>query len=509
MSDFSNVAEIALAVLKANASVATLVLAGIIATYAGIWDKQGISDLGKLVFHMSMPALVFGKVLDEISVAVLQELWMLPVACFLHIMSAYVVMTALNFVFRLEEADGKAALAATMFGNCGSLAIAVISALCASDPLMTEMGGQAACSARGVSYCAIYVIAWNILLWGLGDALLFPDSPGADPHAPAVKDEKKEALQEPMVEKKPRCSVMDNSGHELARVVTHGNLDDHESGKPMKASFVASKKAFRQKSSIVVRKDGVEKEHEAVEIKLTKEALKIVESRIPAVGGLYQSSVLEDKPSRLTTHVWQPIVAFCKKLIASPPIQAATLALALGLYAPLKAVFVGKDAPLGFILVASNQMGNAQVPASMVMLSGSGTLRYLQKIKDEATKELKEQLGEDVEVTTFDFSFIAKVFILFGRLVIMPFVGYFWWWLFVSQGWWPGDPASESYGKGMLGFICLIEACVPTAQSIVTMFIVHGDVVQGGAIAELILVQMALSVVLFSGAAAYFEILTL
>mmetsp|Transcript_53157 Transcript_53157/g.95402 ORF Transcript_53157/g.95402 Transcript_53157/m.95402 type:complete len:505 (+) Transcript_53157:107-1621(+) len=504
MDAAGGVLEIAVAVLKANASVATLVAAGILATYAGIWDKQGISDLGKLVFHMSMPALIFGKVLDEISISVLTELWVMPVACFLHIMSAYAVMRVINFICQLSEADGKATLAATMFGNCGSLAIAVISALCTSDPLMSEMGGTAKCSAQGVSYCAIYVIAWNILLWGLGDAMLFPGE-AADGHGHGAVSEKKDApLLPPNRLKNRKTSMVISGGKECAQVNMQ-EVADAEKGVKRKSLVRAVSKSL----------DGKQETRE-VEIKLTPEGLKDVMSRMPVMGGLYQMKIEEEcteceetHAKRFQKHVWEPAVAFVKKLAKSPPIQAASLALLLGLYAPVKAIFVGKDAPLNFIMVASNQMGNAQVPASMVMLSGSGTLRYLQKIKDQATQELKSQLGEEVEVTTFDFSVRARLLILFGRLVIMPFVGYFWWWLFVSQGWWPGDPESAQYGKGMLGFICLIEACVPTAQSIVTMFIVHGDVVQGGAIAELILVQMALSVVFFSAAAAYFELLTL
>ena len=60
-----DVLTIALAVVGANASVAMLF--GIIPTWYGIWDKAGISDLGKLVLNMSMPALVFSKVLYQIS----------------------------------------------------------------------------------------------------------------------------------------------------------------------------------------------------------------------------------------------------------------------------------------------------------------------------------------------------------------------------------------------------------------------------------------------------------
>jgi hypothetical protein len=61
-----DVLTIALAVVGANASVAMLVIFGITPIWYGIWDKAGISDLGKLVFNVSMPALVFPKMLYQI-----------------------------------------------------------------------------------------------------------------------------------------------------------------------------------------------------------------------------------------------------------------------------------------------------------------------------------------------------------------------------------------------------------------------------------------------------------
>ena len=70
-----------------------------------------------------------GKVVHEIYIPTLQELWVLPLFSFLHVMSAYVVVRILNFVLRIEGADAKVTFACTMFGDCDSLAIAVISSL--------------------------------------------------------------------------------------------------------------------------------------------------------------------------------------------------------------------------------------------------------------------------------------------------------------------------------------------------------------------------------------------
>jgi predicted permease len=34
---------------------------------AGIFNERGISDLGRLVYHISLPALVFSNILTEVS----------------------------------------------------------------------------------------------------------------------------------------------------------------------------------------------------------------------------------------------------------------------------------------------------------------------------------------------------------------------------------------------------------------------------------------------------------
>eukprot|EP00929_Paragymnodinium_shiwhaense_P074607 TRINITY_DN38194_c0_g1_i1.p1 TRINITY_DN38194_c0_g1~~TRINITY_DN38194_c0_g1_i1.p1 ORF type:complete len:483 (-),score=99.06 TRINITY_DN38194_c0_g1_i1:425-1873(-) len=482
MANF-DIMQIALAVVGANSSVATLVVLGATATYMGIWDKQGISDLGKLVFHMSMPALVFSKVLVEISLEALQELWVLPLMCALHIFSAYAITSLLNRTLGITGSDAKAALAMTMFGNCGSLAIAVLQALCLSEPLMSRMGGAEKCTSKGVSYCAIYVIAWNIFIWGVGDAMLFPDeetegnekdylvvvspaSTAREPLRPVSRVTSVESLQgqEPFSRSRSEGFSLDGQRTRLAR------LADDEDGC---SSTTTHSRARRRLQTCHLQASNRTIE---VELVVSKEQQEQLCSRIVGCSAYNFHTAHADAESR--AKAWKDKLAgakaFCSKLVKSPPIQAATLAFILGLYPPVKALFVGKDAPLNFVVIAMNQLGNAQV-----------------------------------DLNTFAFSARAKFLCLFGRLLIMPVVGFFWSWLLVRQGWFPGDPEAADYGRGMLAFIVLIEACVPTAQSIVTMFIVHGDIIMGGALAELILGQYAISIVLFSAAAAYFEYLTL
>lgn len=476
------------AVVAANASVAGLVVMGAAATMAGIWDKQGISDLGKLVFSMSMPALIFSKVIVQVSVENLKQLWILPVMCVLHITSAYIIFAAINFIFRLKGSDAKAVLGMNMFGNCGSLAIAVMQALCGSEPLKSKMGGTDACNNAGVSYCAFYVIAWNIFIWGVGDAMLFPE----------VEEEEEQAPTEQLLMNTRISMVSNDTQVGDHAMVTETVREDQGDQRSSVASSPGRKSAsvFRSKSSKASHFD----------LTLTKTAIQEINSRVspehqPMTPAVKKRSTADRAAS------------FVKQMSKSPPIRAAAAAIVLGIYAPVKAFLVKapgatSEPILGFIMVAVNQMGNAQVPVSMVMLSGSGTLRYIESVKKKSMKAIEEQLGHKVEEVEFNFHPVAKILMLFGRLLIMPFVGLFWFKLFVNMGWWPSQPGWD-YGMGMLAFITLIEACVPTAQSIVTMFLVHGNVVEGGAIAEQILVQYALSIVFFSLAAAYFECITL
>ena len=70
--------DLALTALKANATangeVLILVLLGAFAVVKGVFDQEGISDLGRLVYHLSMPALIFSNIVSLVSVEALEDL---------------------------------------------------------------------------------------------------------------------------------------------------------------------------------------------------------------------------------------------------------------------------------------------------------------------------------------------------------------------------------------------------------------------------------------------------
>ena len=95
--------------------------------------------------------------------------------------------------------------------------------------------------------------------------------------------------------------------------------------------------------------------------------------------------------------------------------------------------------------------------------------------------------------------------ILLGRPVIMPFVGLGWWWL---MNYLQLIPDIEGHTP-ILQLIMLIESAVPTAQNVVMLLLVHGRMEQGEALAQIVLLQMAISIVTFTVCCSFFQYLVI
>ena len=80
--------------------IVSLVLLGIIATMKGVFDEGGISDLGRLIYFISLPCLIFTNIITEVDIDKLSELWRLPVFAVLHITSGYFIGKSFNFLLR-------------------------------------------------------------------------------------------------------------------------------------------------------------------------------------------------------------------------------------------------------------------------------------------------------------------------------------------------------------------------------------------------------------------------
>ena len=186
-SSFATIMLVLKATAEANASIVLLVFLGACFAFKGVFDSKGVSDMGKLVYHVSLPCLLFSKILYEFSIARLQLLWVLPLACLVHVVSGYFIGVVTGAALCVNKMERRVINASTMFGNVGALAIAVgenllcvnkllhqscsdfvfflVDSLCHSKTLSDAVGSQGKCSSLGISYIAFYLITQNILMF--------------------------------------------------------------------------------------------------------------------------------------------------------------------------------------------------------------------------------------------------------------------------------------------------------------------------------------------------------
>lgn len=582
--------QIASAAANANASVSILVVLGVAATFKGVFDQKGISDMGKLVYHISLPSLLLVNILRVVTIDHLRKLWILPFFCSVHISGAWLVASVMCKCLKLSDVETRPALATVMFGNVGALAIAVMKALCQEKPFSgKQFGGPTHCAATATSYIAFYLITQNIWMFTWGERILIQKaqkakeeiqtpadarhllggnhtkSPAMSPHdrkiivaVPSLSSmiatadgEKIEPdldySQARSPERKRRGSRNDdfldsNAGSSLKSSWKRSlnSLSDHdlvsfEMRLTRQAIIEAgSRMAMEVKPWSAYNHGGADAIMHALEDDYDEDGdpspkLFGQNSRRASRLGRQKSDVgagicrylklcmnwfigLLDRvyrrvkrwsfrrcyrgTRRRLINFWRALTAMSK----NPPLQAAALALALGLTPPLKKLFVSHgdyEAPLRSVFLAVATLGHAQVPVSMLMLSGSGTLRYLKREQKLIAQEVTELEG--AAPPAFSFSRRAIFVMIFGRLICIPVVGFWAWYLLKDQQWMPRDP--------LLALVILLESAVPSAQNVVMLLLVHGELAQGSAMAEVILWQYAVAIPVFTVITAVFGFL--
>lgn len=624
------------ATTEANLSVVVLVLLGSFFAFKGVFDSKGVSDMGKLVYHVSLPCLLFSKILYEFSIERLHLLWILPFCCLLHVVSGYLVGEALGFGLCVNKLESRVGVAATMFGNVGSLAIAVVDSLCHSESLVEVTGSQQECSSIGISYIAFYLITQNILMFTWGENLMVhvdedeEDAPGVkievadddvedEGEGGALSDrgsvveteiterefggmrtrrrsldrdaddwdkagDKRDYLcrvspyptslvrridqDPPLSADRPRSSSRRIEGPltrrsaqalgysiklgtgGLRKVQSHLALECDHSLADM--AQMGTSPTHKLKSTIeqYIHFLASNKEDLQQERRNLKTSLDQALDRAGGGGGSGPEDPLlgsegegrggrEDVTSpmkRAASFVSEQAVrvkstyTVCMdrtllvlyRLARTPALQASASAILLASIPSVKDLFVLKSRdttkvpPLYFVYDAVSTLGSAQVPVSMIMLSGTATIRYMTSLRRKAiTMTVKEQ-EERGDLSPLEgpgapqaggpadpagFSTGAVVMILLGRTCIMPFVGLGWWWVLNHL---KLIPSIEGHTP-VMQLVILIESAVPTAQNVVMLLLVHGRMEKGEALAQIVLVQMAVSIITFTLACSFFQ----
>jgi hypothetical protein len=127
------------------------------------------------------------------------------------------------------------------------------------------------------------------------------------------------------------------------------------------------------------------------------------------------------------------------RLGRAPALQASLAAVVLASFPGLKQLFIspphhqlpstdnddGSQPPLYFVYDAVSTLGQAQVPVSMIMLSGTATLRFMKNLRRQAVHAVSHHSGGDTKQRVFSWKVTGLI--LTGRTLIMPLVGLGWW----------------------------------------------------------------------------------
>mmetsp|Transcript_2661 Transcript_2661/g.7049 ORF Transcript_2661/g.7049 Transcript_2661/m.7049 type:complete len:248 (+) Transcript_2661:3-746(+) len=240
------------------------------------------------------------------------------------------------------------------------------------------------------------------------------------------------------------------------------------------------------------------------------------------------------------SHTWSAVadavLVVLVRLAKTPALQAAFSAILLASVPSIKRLLVASSSPssstkpadpsqppLYFVYDAVSTLGQAQVPVSMIMLSGTATLRFMKTLRKKAIRTAKDTHSDHSDHSEEEdsplvagggrrkkkaggggdeFSARAVAAILVGRTVLMPLAGLGWWW--VLQVWLGAIPDIRGHSK-ILQLVILIESAVPTAQNVVMLLLVHGRMEQGEQLAQIVLAQMAVSVLTFTLACSFFQ----
>lgn len=474
--------NVLLACFEANLKILTMVVLGALATISGVFDSRGLSDLGRLVYRISLPSLIFSKILKFFSLNHLLLISWLPVFCVIHTLVAYGVSKAMIWVLRVPEAERRCVVGANMFGNVGALCLAVMSTLCTSEPLQSEVG--AVCESRGMSFSAFYLITQNLIMFSWGESLLFGvEGPSDEPPAiPEEPEEEEPTLDSPAVSDAAAAPNFVHSGP-----ASYCSLDEAELPASVPPRLRFSKREGARgggmlrgraatsilsrplmggdggrPSSIVVKRSSSTaaladdaalssprrnlsyKEIQSVGSRCNlevhafhpfhHESAKVLAGLAADEGsGRASEKTLldDDKSNRFEVRFlhrgtffrdwvwlcWMRLRSVVWGVLRNPPIQAALVAIALAAWPPLKSLLAGSEAPLRFITEAIETLGQAQVPISMLLLSGSGTLNYMKRLRTELQ-------SAGAAITPFSFSARTEAAVYVGRLVLNPAVAF-------------------------------------------------------------------------------------
>ncbi|GBG26209.1 Hypothetical Protein FCC1311_024302 [Hondaea fermentalgiana] len=525
------------ATLVANVKIICLVSIGAALTYSGHIDQRGVSDLGTIGYFVALPSLIFTNVGASLHAEDLQTLYVFPMTAVLYVVAGYALAWVLCKALAVPVEERHAVQAAIMFGNTGSLAIALLSALSFAG---AEEDEAIHFQKKAITYCALFIVGQNIVMFSWGEALLRSrpkleyspahdsdrgdgknnDKDNLDIRTDTTSSTRRDRLAIPAAVAEEDTPMLADSIPENQTATQAAPPRDpptsssSSAGRSRPAPPPTLRKADPRMSASQPNLDRLaeygstraeplrERSHSAVLRRqgsgflsrypqLSHEDVQRLFSRIPLFSSAFAGvdEYDSDRDDETRSQESLPLASQSKqsrkrrrrsgfkralvlggRALKSPPLIAAILGVLVALTPPLRALFFGSHAPLSPLTQALESCGRMQVPSSMIMLSGAGTIRIM----------------EELHAESFAFSKGSRAIILFTRSTCMAIVGVAWCKFCIWSGMSPPD--------GLIPFVLILEAIVPSAQNVVMLLLVHGDAAQGRAMAMVILEQYAVAI---------------
>ena len=154
---------------KAVSSIILIGGAGALLVRFNVINKDALRTLGKLVYFLMLPCLLFTNLAVSINLQQLGEYWIFPVSCVIHVFSGILAGSLVVKLCRPQPEMKAGVAAATAFSNTGYLPIPLMIAVTQvfpcfrNDPLAAD---------TAVAYISVFLVGYSPLLWTFGHSII-------------------------------------------------------------------------------------------------------------------------------------------------------------------------------------------------------------------------------------------------------------------------------------------------------------------------------------------------
>lgn len=143
--------------------------AGVLLVRLKILPSDSLKTMSKVVFFVTLPALLMTKVAMAIDLPTLRELWIFPASAAVFIFTGcFLGKLAIRLLGIKGDIKGLV-MAASGLGNSGYLPIPLVVAICAIFPVFLK---DSESSARGITFISAYIMVFSPMLWIYGYNIL-------------------------------------------------------------------------------------------------------------------------------------------------------------------------------------------------------------------------------------------------------------------------------------------------------------------------------------------------